>query len=48
LNITNPNADPVSFKIKTTAPKVRLSRVQILLRLPVSEAVLRTAQLRKG
>jgi vesicle-associated membrane protein-associated protein A len=23
LNITNPNADPVSFKIKTTAPKVR-------------------------
>jgi hypothetical protein len=27
LNITNPNADPVSFKIKTTAPKVRPSRV---------------------
>jgi hypothetical protein len=48
LNITNPNADPVSFKIKTTAPKVRLSRVQILPRLPVSQAVLRTAQLRKG
>ena len=29
LNITNPNADPVSFKIKTTAPKVRPSRVQM-------------------
>jgi len=27
LNITNPNADPVSFKIKTTAPKVRPSRI---------------------
>ena len=27
LNITNPNADPVSFKIKTTAPKVRPSCV---------------------
>jgi hypothetical protein len=24
LNITNPNADPISYKIKTTAPKVRL------------------------
>ncbi len=23
LSITNPNADPISFKIKTTAPKVR-------------------------
>jgi hypothetical protein len=48
LSITNPNADPVSFKIKTTAPKVRPSRVQILPRLPVFQAVLCTAQLRKG
>jgi hypothetical protein len=29
ISVTNPNADPVSFKIKTTAPKVRSSRVQI-------------------
>lgn len=48
ISITNPNADPVSFKIKTTAPKVRSSRVQIRLGLPVSQAVLRTAQLRQG
>jgi len=27
LNITNPNVGPVSFKVKTTAPKVRPSRV---------------------
>ena len=27
LNITNPNADLVSFKIYTTTPKVRPSRV---------------------
>ena len=33
LNITNPNADPVSFKIKTTAPKVRPSRVGTKARL---------------
>jgi hypothetical protein len=48
ISITNPNADPVSFKIKTTAPKVRASRVQIQLGLRVSQAVLRTAQLRQG
>ncbi len=48
LNITNPNADPVSFKIKTTAPKVCSPRVQIDLGLPVSQAVLRTAQLWQG
>ena len=33
LNITNPNADSVSFKIKTTAPKVRPSRVGTQARL---------------
>lgn len=27
ISISNPHADPVSFKIKTTAPKVRSSRV---------------------
>ena len=48
ISVTNPNADPVSFKIKTTAPKVRSSRVQFRLGLPVSQAVLRTAQLWQG
>lgn len=48
ISITNPNADPVSFKIKTTAPKVCSSRVQIRPGLPVSAAVLCTAQLRQG
>jgi len=33
LNITNPNADPVSFKIKTTAPKVCPSRLEGQARL---------------
>jgi hypothetical protein len=37
MNITNPNADPVSFKIKTTAPKVLPSRASCcagLIHLP--------------
>ena len=48
LNITNPNADPVSFKIKTTAPKVRTSLVQVSLGSPIPKVVLRTTQLWKG
>ena len=48
ISITNPNIDPVSFKIKTTAPKVRSFRVQIRLGLRASQAVLRTAQFRQG
>ncbi len=49
LSITNPNADPISFKIKTTAPKVRLfNHVQTHRALIFSLAILRPAQLRKG
>jgi MSP (Major sperm protein) domain len=49
LNITNPNADPVSFKIKTTAPKVILIyRVDPVQLSSSSLVVLRTAQFRKG
>src|SRR6267142_2306718 len=49
LSITNSNADPVSFKIKTTAPKVcPFSMFDLGLVSPISAAVLRTAQLWKG
>lgn len=48
LNITNPNADPVSFKIKTTAPKVRHFNYSEHCPLSSPLAVLRQAQLRKG
>ena len=43
LNITNPNADPVSFKIKTTAPKVRHFNYSELCPLSFPLAVLRQA-----
>lgn len=50
LNITNPNADPISFKIKTTAPKVRLftHNKSTLPLISPPLAILRKAQLRKG
>ena len=49
LSITNPNADPVSFKIKTTAPKVcPFATFDLGLVSSISAAVLRTAQLWKG
>ena len=48
LNIANPNADPVSFKVNTTAPKVRPSRLKVTLTSSVSTAVQRTTQYRKS